>query len=112
VQIEKELRKDIRSIFEQKKQELGVDATLDLKFLNFTPIENEPIYGEAFPEEKRINIEVFAPDATKKDLTKTICEELLHIKYPQMLEHTQRFWGMVGACMKRRPIKKETKKRI
>ena len=79
-----------------------MNATLDLEFLNMTPIENEPIYGEAFPDEKRVKIEVFVPDATMKDLTKVICEELLHVKHPEILEHTPRFWGMVGAYTRSR----------
>lgn len=102
LRLEKEVREEIKTIFERKKQELGVDVTLDLEFLNLTPIEDEPIYGEAFPDEKRIKIDVFAPDATTKDLTKTICEELLHVKHPEIPEHTPRFWGMVGACTRGR----------
>jgi hypothetical protein len=95
---EDEVRRDIERFFEEKKRELGVEARLQLEFLDHAPIVGKNVYGEAFPFEKppRVSIEMFAPDATNKEITKVVCEELLHIKHPELSEEKIR--GMVPAC--------------
>jgi len=49
------------------------------------------VYGEAFPEEKRISLEIFAPDASIDEIERHICHELLHIKYPNISHDDYRF---------------------
>lgn len=95
--IERETRGLVEDIFERKKRELGVEATLDLNFIDYVPVIDKYVYGEAFPEERRVKLDIFAPDATDKEITKIICEELAHIKYPEM-EHKPEFWRLVREC--------------
>ncbi|MEM2915274.1 MAG: hypothetical protein QXH91_07740 [Candidatus Bathyarchaeia archaeon] len=96
---EEELGKEIGRIFERKKREIGIEATLKLGFLEDFPIIGEYVYGQAFPNEKIVVIEVYALYATKKEITRTICEELLHIKHPEM-KHGPEFWKMVEEAVK------------
>jgi hypothetical protein len=104
-EFEEELGKEIGRIFERKKREIGIEATLKLSFLEDFPIIGEYVYGQAFPNEKLVVLEVYALYATKKEITRTICEELLHIKHgPWTLEHGPEFWKMVEEAMAR-PIR-------
>lgn len=93
-----EIKKQIERTFERKKKKLGVEVTLELDFLDDFPVIGEYVYGEAFPAEKRIMLDVFAPLATKKEITKTVCEELMHIKHPE-LKHGPKFWKLVRESM-------------
>ena len=96
--IEAEARRDIERIFEEKKRKLGIEASMKLTFLRDFPIIGEYVYGEAFPTEKKILLEVYAPYATGRMMAKTICEELMHIKHPE-LKHGVRFWRLVEAAI-------------
>ncbi|GAH90600.1 unnamed protein product, partial [marine sediment metagenome] len=84
-----EIRRDVERIFEEKRHRLGVDAKLDLhvETVEAPPIVGENVYGEAFPFEKppRVWMEVF-PEATTREITKIVCEELLHVKHPELSE--------------------------
>lgn len=66
-------------------------AELDLEFIEKRPIIGENVYAEAFPEEKKIKLEIFAPDASKDEIEKTICHELVHIKRPDLSHNDPRF---------------------
>ena len=95
--IEIEVRQEIEKIFEGKKKKLGVEAELDLEFLDHPPIVDKNVYGEAFPERKLVTLDVFAPDATTGEIEGIICEELGHIKHPE-LRHGLEFWKKVREC--------------
>jgi len=95
--IETEVRREIEKIFDEKKKKLGVEAGLDLEFLDHTPIVDKNVYGEAFPERKRATLDVFAPDATTEEIESIVCEELVHIKHPE-LRHGPEFWKKVREC--------------
>jgi|GEM_PF-3086640 len=97
-QVEEDVRKDIERIFGEKKKKLGVEATLELTFLSDFPVVGEYVYGEAFPTERRMVLDVYAPMATTKAITRTICEELMHIKRPE-LKHGTKFWKLVRDAM-------------
>ncbi|MEM2100326.1 MAG: hypothetical protein QXP45_03190 [Thermoproteota archaeon] len=94
-EIEEEVRAEVEEIFEKKKREIGVEATLKLSFLADFPIIGEYVYGEAFPPEKRVVLEIYAPYATKRKIMKVICEELLHIKHPEILDHGPKLQKMM-----------------
>lgn len=100
-EIEAETEEEIRRIFEEKRRRLGVEARLDLKITTDwgPPIIGKNVYGQAFPFERppRVWIEVFAIDATTKEITETVCEELLHIKHPELSE--EEIARMVPACV-------------
>lgn len=97
--IEAETEEEIRKIFEGKRRRLGVEARLEVGFLDHVPIVGKNVYGEAFPFERpsRVRIEVFAPDATIKEITEIVCEELLHIKHPGISE--EEIAKMVLGCV-------------
>lgn len=75
--------REIREIFARMAQKLGLDPTFDLNFIDDTPIIGEHVFGEAFPDENRVWLEV-APEATDEEIQRTICHELIHLKYPEM----------------------------
>ena len=99
--LEAEIRDEVERIFGEKKRRLGVDAKLDLhvETVEAPPIVGENVYGEAFPSERppRVWLEVFAPDATTAEITRTVCEELLHVKHPGLSEGE--IMRMVPACV-------------
>ena len=99
MKLEAEIRHDVERIFEEKKHRLGVEARLDLhvETVEAPPIVGENVYGEAFPAElpPRVWVEVF-PEATTQEITRTVCEELLHIKHPGLSE--DEIAKMVPAC--------------
>jgi hypothetical protein len=102
--MEPKIRREVERVFESKRRKLGVEARLDLKLTRSVwgpPVVGENVYGEAFPSEKppRVWIEIFDPeDVTNKEITKTVCEELVHVKHPELTSHGPRFWGLVRAC--------------
>lgn len=96
--IEMEIKKQVERTFERKKKKLGLEATLELDFIDDFPVIGEYVYGEAFPKECRVTLDVFAPFATNKEITETVCEELMHIKHPE-LKHGPKFWRLVRECM-------------
>jgi len=104
--IEAEVTREVTNIFEDRKRKLGVDASLDLKITRSVwgaPIVGGNVYGEAFPFEKppRVWIEVFVPDATKKEIIKTLCHELIHIQYPKLKEDSEGFKKKVQTCIRK-----------
>lgn len=92
--IENAVRKDAERIFEEKKRKAGVEATMELNFLSDFPVIGEYVYGEAFPAERRVVIDVYAPMATRRSIMKIISEELVHLKHPE-LSHGTKFWRLV-----------------
>ncbi|MBA7700238.1 hypothetical protein ES703_108948 [subsurface metagenome] len=102
-ELEAETRRDVERIFEEKRRRLGVEARLDLhvELIEAPPIVGENVYGEAFPFEKppKVHIDVFAFDATTREITRTVCEELLHIKHPELSEEAIK--RLVPACVGR-----------
>lgn len=90
--LEAEVRDEVERIFGGAKRELGVEAKLDLHFIQRVPVVGKNVYGEAFPFEEppRVWMEVFAPDATIEEITETIYHELIHIKYPYIGEEEAR----------------------
>lgn len=85
------LRDEIFEMFDAKSREMGLVANLDLNIIEDAPIVGEFVYGEAFPGENRIWLEVVGPDASDDDILETICHELLHIKYPQTNHNSEMF---------------------
>jgi hypothetical protein len=87
--VEIDIMKEIDDIFENKKKEFGIEAKLDLIFLDHPPIVGKFVYGEAFPFERppRIRLEVVAIDATAEEITTVLCDELVHIKYPELEQY-------------------------
>ncbi|MBA7680298.1 hypothetical protein ES703_88612 [subsurface metagenome] len=100
MELEAGIRRDVERIFGEKRRRLEVDAKLDLhvETVEAPPIVDENVYGEAFPFEKppRVWMEVF-PEATTREITKIVCEELLHIKHPGLSE--EEVGRMVPACV-------------
>jgi len=88
-----EIRREIIRIFQIQSQKINVVANFKLSLIEYAPIEGEYVYGEAFPEEKRIWLEVVAPDASNYEITETIIHELIHLKYPR-LDHNSDIFNM------------------
>lgn len=90
----------VERIFEEKKRKLGVDAVLELKFIWETPIVDKNVYAEAFPFEipPRVWMEVFAPDATTKEITEIVCDELVHVQHPELRHEDEEFKRRVREC--------------
>jgi len=87
--LERELRREVERIFEEKRRKLGVEARLDLhvETIEAPPVVGENVYGEAFPFERppKVWVEVF-PEATAREIARVVCEELLHVKHPELSE--------------------------
>ena len=106
--LEIEVKKDIERIFEEKKTQLEVEAKLDVVFIDYAPIEGEFVYGEAFPFENppRVRLEVVALDATIEEITKVLCDELIHITEPELeqyipgtLKERKKFKNKIRLCI-------------
>jgi len=100
-----EVRERVEKIFKKKMKQLGVKAGLQLNMVRSIwgpPVVGENVYGEAFPFEKppRVWLEVFAPDATEKEITETICHELVHIKYPELKDGDPELERKIQACVR------------
>lgn len=98
-EIEMKVRKDVEGFFEEKKRRLGVEASLELNFLGHTPIVGENVYGEAFPPEKKIVLDVFAPEATDEEIIGIICHELVHLKYPEIEDYSEELEEKIQECL-------------
>ncbi len=91
--LEKELKREVEQIFEEKRRKMGINnLTLQVDVATDVwgpPIVDENVYAEAFPFENppRIWIRVW-PDATGKEISKTVYHELLHIKHPELDEES------------------------
>jgi len=101
-ELEAELRRKTEKIFEEKKRKLGVEAVLDLSFIDKVPIEEVYVYAEAFPFETppRVWMEIVRVwDVTTREITESICEELIHIKHPQIEEESEELKRKIQECM-------------
>ena len=78
-----ELRNEINEMFSQKSEKLGLKPGLELHFIEDAPVEGEPVYGEAFPDENKIWLEVVAPDASNKEILKILSHELIHFRHSE-----------------------------
>ena len=96
----KGLRWEMEKIFEKKTKKLGLKSNMEIQFIEDAPIGGEYVYGEAFPNENKIRLEVVAPDASIKEITKTICHELIHLKFPELNHDSEMFEEMVRNSMK------------
>jgi len=95
-----DLRKDIEVIFHKKSEKLGIRANIELQFIEDAPIVWEYVYGEAFPDENKVWLEVVAPDASNKKITEHICHELIHLKFSDLNHDSEEFEEKVRECMK------------
>ena len=95
-----ELRKVIIERFNTKSREMGISAYIELSIIEDSPIDGEFVYGEAFPKEGRVWLEVVGPDAFDYEIMETICHELLHLKYPGWDHDSEEFEVMVKCCMR------------
>lgn len=103
--IEKETWEDVRNeveeIFDKKCKKIGVEAILELELIDRPPhVDEFFVYGEAFPEEHRIWVEIDSPEASTEEITETICHELLHIKSPELDHSSREFKRKVKEYMK------------
>ena len=109
--LEKELKAVVNRVFEKKRQKLGVDGVkLDVEIaeeVGGPPVVGENVYGEAFPKEKPPRVWIQAwPEATDREITKGVCDELLHIKYPELRQYdehgheTKKFKQKLEACVR------------
>ncbi len=81
--------KEIKRIFEEKQRLIGTNAKLEISFIDDASVIGSFVFGEAFPFENppRVWLEVVAGDATSEELTKVICDELIHIKHPSLEQY-------------------------
>lgn len=93
------LRKGIEDIFHKKSEKLGIRANLELHFTDYAPVEGEYVYGEAFPDENKVWLEVVALDASTTEIMEHICHELIHMKCPDLSHDSNKFKQMVRQCM-------------
>jgi len=99
----------VQKIFEEKTSRFGIEKIkLDLKLTTIRgpPVVEENAYGEAFPFEKppRVWLEIFPLDVTTKEISKVISHELVHIKYPKLVEEGPEFKKMVKNNMKKKTV--------
>lgn len=94
------LRNEINEVFLNRSEKLGLNPRLELNFIDDAPVEGENVYGEAFPNENRVWLEVVAPDASDNEILEILCHELIHLKHPEMNHDSKSFEGMVRQCMK------------
>lgn len=95
-----DLRKDVVKIFQKKLKKFGIQATVELYFIEDPTIVDEYVYGEAFPNENRIWLQVVAPYASMREIKKIICHELLHLKNPKLDHNSKKFENLVRDYMK------------
>ncbi len=95
-----ELRNDINEIFTTKSEKLGLNPKLELQFIEDAPIDGEFVYGEAFPNENRVWLEVVAPEASDEEILEILCHELVHLKHPELDHDSKNFEAMVKQYMK------------
>ena len=95
-----ELRSEIIEMFVTKTTEMGLAADIDLSIIEDAPVDSEFVYGEAFPEEGKVWLEVVGPDASDDEIMETICHELVHLKHPGWGHESEVFEAMVKYCMR------------
>jgi len=89
------LRRKMEEIFDKKSKKIGLNAKMEIHFIEDAPIIGEYVYGEAFPDKNKIWLEVVAPDASIREITKIICHELIHLKYPELSHDSEIFEKLV-----------------
>ena len=94
-----DLRKEMEGIFYKKSKRIGLNAKMEIHLIEDAPIVGEYVYGEAFPDKNKIWLEVVAPDASIKEITKIICHELIHLKYPELNHDSEIFKKLVRDYM-------------
>jgi len=100
--LESDIRTIIEKIFEEKQKSMGLEGvTLELSFPEDAPIIEKYVYGEAFPFEKppRIMLEVVVIDATLKEIKEIVCEELVHVKHPELKHGTPELEEKIWECV-------------
>lgn len=65
------------------------------------------VYGEAFPEEGRVKLEVFAPKVKDEEIEWNICHELVHIKHPELSHNDPQFNEEVKQYLKKNTERNE-----
>lgn len=95
-----DLRSEINEIFLNRSEKLDLNPRLELEFIEEAPIEGENVYGQAFPNENRVWLEVVAPDASDNEILEILCHELIHLKYPELDHDLKSFKGRVKQCVK------------
>lgn len=88
---------DTKKVFDEKKRMLGVDADLEIDFLEHTPLEGINVYSKAsYP---KVGLDIFPLDATPSEIKKEICLQLVSIKHPELHEEDREFKRMVQSCI-------------
>ena len=95
-----DLHKEIENIFHKKSEKLGLRPDIEIQFIEDTPVEGEFVFGEAFPDENKIWLEVVAPDASTNEITEIVSHELIHLKFPELSHDSKEFEDKVRECMK------------
>ena len=86
-----ELEEEIAAMFHAKTKEAGLKAYLDLTIMEDAPIDEEFVYGEAFPDEGRVMLDVVGPYASDEEIMETICHELVHMMHPEWDHYSNEF---------------------
>lgn len=94
-----DLRKKMEEIFYKKSKKIEINAKMEMQFIEDAPITGEYVYGEAFPDKNKIWLEVVAPDASIREITKIICHELIHLKYPELNHDSEIFKKLIRDYM-------------
>ena len=94
-----ELRREIIDIFDAKSREMDLEVDIELSIIEDAPVEREFVYGEAFPKEGRVWLEVVGPDASNEEIMETICHELVHLMRPEWNHDSEKFKSMVNLCL-------------
>ncbi len=108
--LEKEIKQKVERIFEEKRRKIGLGEVklevnvVDVATVGGPPVVGENVYAQAFPNETppRVWLEIWPLDATDKEITETICHELIHIKHPELGEESEKFKKKVQTCKKRK----------
>ena len=95
-----ELREEIIDTFNARSREMGLAADIDLSIIEDASIDGEFVYGEAFPEEDRVWLEVVGPDASVDEIIETIYHELVHLNHPEWDHDSLEFEATVKRCMR------------
>ena len=95
-----ELREEIIEVFNARTREMGLPADMELNIIEDAPVDGEYVYGEAFPEENRIWLEVVGPDASDDEIMETICHELVHLEHPELDHDSEVFEIIVKRSMR------------
>ena len=90
---------EVDQIFQKKARKLRIVPRLDLHLIENASIVDAFVYGEAFPDQNRVWLEIVAFDASIQEITEIICHELIHIKFPKISHDCIEFDEKMKACM-------------